>query len=260
MEVIFLNWETIPFTENYIKQLHKILLKYSDKDERHRGEYKKFPNNVIAFDASGKELGTIFETTSPFDTIKEMQDLINWISLYLNNKEDLELHPLILIAIFVIRFLAIHPFSDGNGRLSRALTTLLLLKFGYNFVSYISFERIIEENKDSYYLALRKTQSTLKLDVVEWDYWLMFFLQSILKLKKRLNNKIRDEIDRFSKLPKSTEFILELIIKTGKVTMSEILLSTNDKRSTVKLKLNELIERKLIVRHGKGRGVWYSRS
>ena len=188
-----------------------------------------------------------------------MQDLINWISLYLNNKDDLELHPLILIAIFVIRFLAIHPFSDGNGRLSRALTTLLLLKFGYNFVSYISFERIIEENKDSYYLALRKTQSTLKLDVVEWDYWLMFFLQSILKLKKRLNNKIRDEIDRFSKLPKSTEFILELITKTGKVTMNEILLSTKDKRSTVKLKLNELIERKLIVRHGKGRGVWYSR-
>ncbi len=112
-------------TENYIKQLHQTLLKYSSKDERHRGEYKTDSNRVAAYDASGKEIGTIFETASPFDTPRLMRELIQWTN---DTFDDKFLHPIITIGIFIVHFLSIHPFTDGNGRLSRALTILLMLR------------------------------------------------------------------------------------------------------------------------------------
>src|ERR1700733_13009406 len=144
MEEVFTSYEFIPLTENYIKQLHAMLLKYSTKDIRHAGDYKKFPNNVEAFDIQGKSLGIVFETSSPFDTPREMEKLIHWTNKSLN---DHAMHPLITIAVFIVLFLAIHPFQDGNGRLSRILTTLLLLRAGYAYLPYASLERVIEENK-----------------------------------------------------------------------------------------------------------------
>ena len=128
MEMVFSSWSEIALTENHIKQFHGILLKHSDKDERHRGNYKTLPNHVEAFDENGKSLGVIFETASPFDTPRKMEALIAWTNEEMNKNTH---HPLLIIAAFVVRFLAIHPFQDGNGRLSRALTTLLLLRSGY---------------------------------------------------------------------------------------------------------------------------------
>jgi len=157
MNLIFDAFEQIALTENYIKQLHRILLQYSSKDVRHRGDYKKMPNHVEAFDRSGKSLGVIFETASPFETPMRMEALVNWTTRSLEQKD---LHPLLVIAIFTVHFLAIHPFQDGNGRLSRVLTTMLLLQSGYLYVPYSSLEAVIEINKEGYYLALRKTQST----------------------------------------------------------------------------------------------------
>lgn len=151
MDTVFSNHEAIPVTENYIKQLHGILLKYSTKDARHRGHYKKFPNSVEAFDSSGKSVGVVFETSSPFDTPRQMEELVGWFNQAVADKA---LHPLIVIAIFAVVFLAIHPFQDGNGRLSRVLTTLLLLKSGYAYVPYSSLESVIEQNKEGYYLVL----------------------------------------------------------------------------------------------------------
>ena len=133
MNLVFESFEQIPVTENHIKQLHGILLKYSTKDTRHRGEYKKMQNHVEAFDPDGKSLGVIFETATPFDTSVKMKDLVKWARRRLKDKD---LHPLLITAIFVVHFLAIHPFQDGNGRLSRILTTLLLLKNGYAYVPY----------------------------------------------------------------------------------------------------------------------------
>ena len=153
--LIFDDYEIIPLNENYIKQLHSILLKHSSKDAHHKGEYKTLSNSVSAFDQNGKEIGVVFETASPFDTPRLMDELIQWTN---HNLENRIIHPIIIIAIFIVHFLAIHPFQDGNGRLSRLLTNLLLLKCGYNYVMYSSLESIIEENKSSYYLALRKTQ------------------------------------------------------------------------------------------------------
>ncbi len=180
----------IPFTENHIKQLHSVLLKYSTKDERHRGEYKKFANSVEAFGEDGKSKGVIFHTATPFDTPALMTELIEWTNTQIKRKE---LHPLLTIAVFVVVFLHIHPFQDGNGRLSRGLTTLLLLRLGYGYVPYSSFERVIEENKDSYYLALRlgqaeleeinaKTPTKSKLKPGGLNDWLEFFLKKAVGL------------------------------------------------------------------------------
>jgi Fic family protein len=111
MNIVFESYEDISFTENYIRQLHKILLQYSSKDIRHRGEYKKMPNHVEAFDHAGKSLGVIFETSSPFETPKDMEELLKWTTRQFKKKE---LHPLLTISVFVVHFLAIHPFRKGK--------------------------------------------------------------------------------------------------------------------------------------------------
>lgn len=124
MEMIFHAFDDIHLNENHLKQLHRDLLRYSQKDERHRGEYKKLSNNVVAFDADGKMVGVVFETASPFDTPRRMTELVEWLK---EARELRRLHPLLIVAVFTVTFLEIHPFQDGNGRLSRILTTLLLL-------------------------------------------------------------------------------------------------------------------------------------
>ena len=139
MEAVFRSWPDIPVSENHIKQMHRDLLRYSDKDERHRGEYKTLRNDVSAFDAEGRMIGIVFETATPFDTPQRMTNLVAW----LNQARELgRLHPLLIVAVFIVVFLAIHPFQDGNGRLSRVLTTLLLLQAGYAYMPYSSLESV----------------------------------------------------------------------------------------------------------------------
>ena len=150
------DFKEIVLTENHIKQLHRDLLQYSSKDERHRGEYKTHNNHVEAFGPDGESLGVVFETATPFDTPRLMQELVAWTEQRL---ETSELHQLIVIAVFIVVFLAIHPFQDGNGRLSRMLTTLLLMRAGYGYVPYSSLESVIEQSKDAYYVALRRRRS-----------------------------------------------------------------------------------------------------
>src|SRR5580700_2636101 len=184
METLFRAWSDIPITENHIKQLHRDLLAYSEKDERHRGEYKKLPNNVGAFDADGKMVGIVFETATPFDTPRRMTELVAWLK---DARELGRLHPLLIVAVFVVTLLEIHPFQDGNGRLSRILTTLLLLQAGYVYVPYSSLESVVEHNKEGYYLGLRQTQRTIhdeaepvglahpRSAAPNWQPWLLFF-------------------------------------------------------------------------------------
>lgn len=121
MELLFASWEHIPFNENHIQQLHRDLLQYSGKDGHHRGQYKKISNNVAAFNEKGEQVTVVFETATPFDTPRLMQELVEWVR---HTRENKTLHPLLIVAIFVVVFLEIHPFEDGNGRLSRILTTL----------------------------------------------------------------------------------------------------------------------------------------
>jgi Fic family protein len=257
MDLVFSSWESIPFTENYIKQIHKILLKYSSKDERHRGEYKKFPNNVQAFDVDGKSLGVVFETASPFDTPQQMSELIAWTAEQLVSRD---IHLLLVVGVFVVMFLAIHPFQDGNGRLSRILTVILLLKAGYAYVPYSSLESIIEENKDRYYLALRKTQGTLNQDEPDWEPWLLFFLRALQRQKIRLQSKLENERIMASTLPALSVQILELAKAHDRITTQGIEKATGESRSTIKARLKQLTEDGLLMRYGKGRSTWYGLS
>ena len=259
METVFGSWEQISLTENHIKQLHGILLQYSAKDERHRGYYKALPNHVEAFGPDGESLGIVFQTDSPFETPFAMASLIAWTREAL---EDGGLHPLLVIGIFVVRFLAIHPFQDGNGRLSRALTTLLLLRAGYAYVPYSSLESVIEENKEAYYLALRRTQSSMHLpetdSAVDWEPWLRFFLQSLHTQKTRLEAKIEREGLIEGALPELSIQILEMVRERGRIKSAEIVAVTGQARSTVRNRLNELVDRGLLDRHGQGPATWYA--
>lgn len=253
MDLIFYSFHDIPFTENHIKQLHGILLKYSEKDERHRGEYKKFPNHVEAFDANGKSLGVIFKTTQPFDTPQKTQELIGWVN---KRFEMNDWHPLLIIAGFVVVFLAIHPFQDGNGRLSRILTMLLLLQQGYTYVSFCSLEKIIEENKDRYYASLRSAQATLDTGNVELNDWLVFFLRCLQKQKNTLNLKIQEE-ELLAPLPRLSLQIVEIIKSRGRASVSDVVTLIKANRNTVRAHLKKLVTNNQLIQEGKGKGTWY---
>jgi len=250
ISLVFESFEDIEITENYIKQLHKVLLQYSSKDERHRGEYKKFPNNVEAFDRDGVSVGVIFETATPFETPAMMEELVRWTSENLKKKD---LHPVIVIAIFVVHFLAIHPFQDGNGRLSRILTTLLLLKSNYEYIPYSSLEKVVEENKADYYLALRKTQSDIENSMV---IWIEFFLEMFKKQKDNLFAKLEKE-HTLMKLPEISAAILREVKERGTITISQIEILTKANRNTIKVRLRELVKDGFLEMMGKGKGVRY---
>ena len=255
METIFASWSVLPLTENHVRQLHRDLLRYSTKDERHRGEYKKIDNHVEAFDAKGNSVGVVFQTASPFDTPRLMADLLEWTAHTLANRA---LHPLLVIAVFVVVFLEIHPFQDGNGRLSRALTMLLLLRAGYAYVPYSSLESVIEQSKDSYYLALRRTQKTTRSKKPDWQPWVMFFLRALQQQKRRLESRVEREKKILGQLPELSLRIYELAKERGQVKVEDIIRATDAARGTVKDHLNHLIKNGYLVQHGKGKGTWYS--
>lgn len=254
MDLIFRAWEDIPFTENHVKQLHQILLQYSQKDEWHRGAYKTHSNSVAAFDEKGRQIGIVFETATPFDTPRLMTELLAWVS---DEREKATLHPLLIIGIFVVVFLEIHPFQDGNGRLSRVLTTLLLLQAGYAYVPYSSLESVIEASKEGYYLALRQTQGTIRTDAPDWQPWLLFFLRSLGEQVRRLRKKVERERIVLAALPDLSLKIVDFAREHGRVTMAEAIKLTGASRNTLKQHFRGLSERHHLERHGSGRGVWY---
>jgi Fic family protein len=258
MDLVFEAFADMRLTENHIRQLHLTLLRHSTKDERHRGDYKTLSNNVVAFNADGKEIGTVFETTTPFDTPREMEALVAWTRKALDEEAH---HPLLIIGVFTVTLLAIHPFEDGNGRLSRVLTTLLLLRAGYAYVPYGSLERVIEENKDLYYKALRRTQTTLKKDKPDWEPWLGFFLRCLKKQKDGL--VLRLERERAAQggdesLPELSLAILKALKAKERLNIAELTVMTRANRNTIKVRLRELVSAGRIHMHGKARATWYS--
>ena len=253
MEMIFESYDEIQISENHIKQLHQVLLRFTSKDARHRGEYKKLPNHVEAFAANGRSLGIIFETASPFDTPFRMKELIQWFS---EESQKGTLHPLLLMAIFIVHFLAIHPFQDGNGRLSRILTTLLLMRSGYSYVPFSSLERIVEENKDRYYLSLRRAQSTLYTNNSKLNDWLLFFLACLRKQISVLDSKVKTE-RMIAELPPLSQEIMKIIRQHGRARVRDIQIITGANRNTIKAHIKRLVERGELKKMGAGKGTWY---
>lgn len=258
MDLVFESYEDLHLTENHVRQLHQTLLRHSTKDERHRGSYKTLPNDVVAYDARGKEIGVVFETTSPFDTPREMEELIAWTRKAIAEEAY---HPLLIIAVFVVVFLAIHPFQDGNGRLSRVLTTLLLLRAGYAYVPFASLEHVIEENKDLYYRALRRTQTTLRSEAPDWQPWTGFFLRCLKKQKDSLAVSLEREpasAGRDDDLPRLAVQVLKELRAHEGLTIAELEGLTGANRNTLKVRLRELVASGRVRRHGKARATWYS--
>jgi Fic family protein len=248
MDLVFRSWDEITITENHIKQLHRDLLVHSEKDERHRGGYKTGPNNVVAFDQDGKQIGIVFETATPFDTPRLMTELVTWFGEAIEEKR---LHPLLVIAIFTVVFLAIHPFQD------RILTTLMLLRSGYAYVPYSSLESVIEQSKEGYYLALRQTQGTIRTDAPNWEPWLLFFLRALRQQKERLAKKIEREKLVVSSLPENSVQILDHAREHGRVSIGEIAKLTGVSRNTLKEHFRQLVEKGYLVKQGGGRSTWY---
>ena len=257
MERVFVSWSDIALTENHIKQLHQELLRYSEKDDWHRGDYKTSSNSVAAFDAEGNQVGIVFETASPFETPARMAELVAWFN---DAVQDGHIHPLLAIGTFVVVFLEIHPFQDGNGRLSRVLTTLLLLRAGYLFVPYSSLESIIERSKEGYYLALRRTQGTIRTEAPDWAPWIVFFLKAMQRQVRHLNEKVEREKLLLAKLPGLSVQILDHVRAHGRITVSDAVMVTGVSRNTLKPHFRGLQKRGLLVLHGRGRGAWYSLS
>jgi Fic family protein len=257
MELVFRSWHDIAITENHIKQLHRDLLVYSEKDARHRGEYKTSPNRVAAFDENGKQIGIVFETATPFDTPHLMTELVTWFN---KMNEERRLHPLLVIGVFTVVFLEIHPFQDGNGRLSRILTTLLLLRAGYVYVPYSSLESVIEQSKEGYYLALRQTQGTIRTDAPNWGPWLLFFLRALQQQMQRLAKKIERERMVLSSLPDLSVRILDHAREHGRVSIGEIIKLTGVSRNTLKQHFRQLVAKGHLTKHGGGRSTWYALS
>jgi Fic family protein len=254
MDLGFSSWQDITLTENRIKQLHRDLLVYSVKDARHRGNYKTSSNSVVAFDESGAQIGVVFETATPFDTPRLMTELVTWIE---EERGPERLHPLLLIGLWVAVFLEIHPFQDGNGRLSRVLTTLLLLQAGYAYVPYSSLESVIEQNKEAYYLALRQTQGTIRTDAPNWQPWLLFFLRALAEQVRRLHKKVEHEKLVLAPLPELSLQIVEFAREHGRVTMGDLIRLSGASRNTLKQHFRALVKRGHFKQHGSGRGVWY---
>lgn len=250
---IFESYSDINLSENTIKHIHHELLKYSEKDQRHRGYYKFGSNRVEAKDSSGKILSVLFDPTPPALVQKEISELIDWTQMQLSKKE---IHPLLVVAHFIFEFLSIHPFQDGNGRSSRILTNLLLLKNGYTYTPYISHEKLVEDNKNSYYLALNKSQKTWKSKKEDITPWLFFFLTIFLKQTQLAVELLaKESIEHL--LSEKQRLVWEYIQTKETVSPKEVREELKMPVGTVLQILTKLLDLKKIKRLGEGRATRY---
>lgn len=256
LENVFNAYKSIKFSENTIKHFHQELLKYVDKDKAHRGEYKKQENKVYMVDEAGNSVGTLFDTTPAYLTPKEMQELVDWMK---KASESKIYHPLLIVGNFLVEFLNIHPFVDGNGRISRVLTNLLLLKEGYFYMPYVSHEKLVEDNKLDYYVALRKSQKTIKKKDEEITFWLNFFFDILLEQSKQAVELLsRENIEKL--LSQKQLAVWEYLNTVDEAAPKEISKKTGVARPTINQAVDKLLRLKKIERIGMGRSTRYRKS
>lgn len=254
LQVILDNYEDLELSERYIHQLHGILLKHSAKDQSHKGQYKTLSNQVVANYPDGTQR-IIFRTTEPSMTSKEMEALLTWVN---ERFEKADMHPVMITAAFVYEFLSIHPYQDGNGRLSRLLTTLLLMQQEYEFVQYISFEHIIEERKEGYYRALMEGQKNRYKVTEKIDKWMLFFLDCLVTLIKRLEAKYEVYSKLSKELNERQQAVLAFVKKQGKVKMSQVEEAfESHSRNTLKKDMAYLVNEGLLLKTGERKGTRY---
>ena len=248
-DIISESYRDIEISENSLKNLHNILMKHNKKDEWHKGKYKQHSNAVEANYPDGTKQ-IVFQTTEAgFATENAMQNLINWY----NN--DSTTHPLVKCSLFTYEFLSIHPFQDGNGRLSRLISSLLLLKNGYNWIQYVSFEHEIENRKPEYYRVLMSCQSQRPNENV--SDWGNFFFDALKNIQEQLMLKL-DQSGVELQLSPREKSILTFIGNNVGSKSGEIAKKLGIPSPTIKRILPELIEKNLIEKHGIGPSTNYS--
>lgn len=255
LENIFDSWKSISFSESSIKHFHHELLKYVEKDQGYRGEYKQQENKVNMVNEAGESVAVLFDTTPAYLTPKEIQELVEWTKQALAEKKY---HPLIVIGNFLVEFLTIHPFQDGNGRLSHVLTNLLLFKEGYLYVPYVSHEKLVEDNKPDYYVALRRSQKTFATEQKNIMPWLDFFFDILLKQAHIAVDLLSKENIEKLLSPKQLA-VWNHLQSVDSATPGEIAKAADVARRTVNQALDKLLRLKKIERLGLGRATRYQR-
>ena len=254
LNLILNSYHSINISENHIHQLHKTLLNKSKKDYRHKGKYKTLSNKVVANYPDGSQK-VIFNTTEIHLVQSEMKSIIEWTN---NAIENEEIHPLIVIATFIYEFLSIHPYQDGNGRLSRLITTLLLLKSGYDFVQYASVEYEIEKQKKEYYKALMAGQKNRYNKKEKIDKWIVFFLNTLKKTIQKLEQNYQEIKDKKSYLNLRQTKALSFIKENEPIKISDLTNSLNEFTPYIlKKDIKYLVDEGLIKQVGKGRATTY---
>lgn len=254
LQTILDNHADIDLTISNIHGLHHMLLKHSSKDGSHRGKYKEMTNQVVATYPDGTTR-MVFRTTEPYLVQKEMEDLVSWTNQAIAQKE---IHPLIIIATFVYEFLSIHPYQDGNGRLSRLLSNLLLIKYEYDFVQYVSLEHIIEENKKAYYQALMEGQKDRYNEQERIDQWVLFFLNNLSDLILKLEAKVKEFRALGGYLNDRQKRILEYIRQNQPVKIGDLVANLKEyKLPSVKKDLQYLVREMEIEKLGQNKGTIY---
>lgn len=249
LDIITESFKDIEINESSLKNLHNILMKYNKEDEWHKGDYKQHTNAVEANYPDGTKR-IIFQTTEAgFPTQDAMRALIDW---YINDNTT---HPLVKSALFAYEFVSIHPFQDGNGRLSRLLSTLLLLKHGYNWIQYVSFEHEIENRKSEYYRVLRNCQAQRPNENI--NDWVNFFLDTLKNIQNQLLNKL-EQSGIETQLSPREKSIITFIGNNPGCKSGNIAKKLGIPSPTVKRILPELINKNLIEKYGIGPGTNYS--
>ena len=257
LSYVYENYDHLEVNERTIREIHAILTSDLIEDQlpkKQRGTYKDVTNDVVERNYDTGETKVWFKTTPPGpETETAMRKLIDD---YNSVSRDELCHPLIIIGAFVVHFLAIHPFRDGNGRLSRILTSLLLLKHGYRWAQYASHEKVIEDNKEGYYLSLRETQSSLKMNNPNYTPWIDFFTKVMNSQIEFLKGKIQQDSPT-TVMNKNENQVYEILKSSGECSVSFLLEQTDLSRPGLKSLLARLVESGIIRRSGQGKATRY---
>ncbi len=245
MSMISDDYELLPFSEGTIKRFHKVMFGGD--------EYRKTqkPIQYLLFDKGEP----VIENASPDEAPRLMRALVDETDTLFESKNY---HPLIITGVFILHLLTINPFEYGNGRISRLMITYLLLKSGYSYIEYYPLESIIEETRNNYLSALKRSQSSK-----DYNPWISYFLKTLAKLALRLEAKLERD-DAFYQAQRSDDQlspierdILEVVRGSKALYTAELLSSLEYKAPTVKKALRELVRKEKLRQLGIGRGTYY---
>lgn len=242
-------WQHKPITVDLICTLHGIVT-----GAKSDGAYRT-ANFPLVIQQGTSIIGAL-DTAEPEDIEPLMDKLVAWLQETLESKK---FHPLLVIALFTSVFLQISPFETGNHRLMRLLVILLMFRSGYSYAPYAALDRIIISRSQDYHDVLRYTQETLENGKTDWEPWLQFFLYVLDEQKNELRSKLESGGDRLAGMPELSLQVMALFEDHKRLSMKEIIDLTKGRRSTLKLRLGELVDQGYLKRHGQARSTWYSR-